>query len=113
MDMVGHASLGMTWAGQRTVKAVIVWIASEAVDDIERRIRAWRLRHKITGPMPFYIRSVPVYINKAEAAEQLRQEIEAIKSRHRAACLSRHRHCGHELSARDERELDRGHGRFC
>jgi hypothetical protein len=82
MDMVGHASLGMTWAGQRTVKAVIVWIASEAVDDIERRIRAWRLRHKITGPMPFYIRSVPLYINKAEAAEQLRQEIEAIKSRH-------------------------------
>ncbi len=42
LDMAAHASLGMTWAGQKTVQTLIVWIASEAVEDIERRIRAWR-----------------------------------------------------------------------
>jgi hypothetical protein len=82
LDMAAHASLGMTWAGQKTVQTLIVWIASEAVEDIERRIRAWRLKHGITGPMPFYIRTIPVHINKEAAARKLKEEIELLKARH-------------------------------
>lgn len=82
IDLAAHLSLSRTWAERRTVHAMVVWVAGEAVDDVKMRIAAWRLRYGITASMPFYIRTKPVYMTNMAYADRLALEIEALKRKH-------------------------------
>lgn len=82
IDLCAHASLGLTWGDRRTVPTLIVWIAGESCEDVQRRLAAWRRRHGITDPMPFFIRTKPVHINVEAFAGQLAREVEALKAKY-------------------------------
>lgn len=82
IDLCAHASMGRTWGNRRTVPTLVVWVAGESCDDVKRRIAAWRIRHKITDPMPFSIRTKPVHLNIEAFAARLAQEVEALKALH-------------------------------
>ena len=79
MDLAAHACQGLTWAGRRTIQSLWVYVAGEAVTDIEMRLAAWRLHHGITNDIPFYIRIRPVYITDEIFAQLLANEVEELK----------------------------------
>lgn len=77
MDMAAHACTGRTWGDRRTVETLVVYVAGEAVEDIEQRLAAWQLHKDITAPIPFMIRTKPVYLTQQEFAQRLYQELKA------------------------------------
>jgi putative DNA primase/helicase len=82
IDMACHSAIGRVWAGRKTVQTLIVWVAGESCEDVQRRLAAWMIRHKVTEQMPFYIRTKPVHINVEAFAARLAIEIEALKAKH-------------------------------
>lgn len=80
LDLCASMSLGLEWAGRRTVPALVIWVASESCDDVMRRIAAWRLNHQISESMPFVIRTKPLHLDVPEFAEQLATEIQTIRA---------------------------------
>lgn len=82
LDLCCHLSLGMEWAGHRTCQSLVLYVASEAPDDIERRVAAWKVRHSIFGGMPFKIRCKPVYLNVEAFAAELAGEVEGWKAQY-------------------------------
>jgi phage/plasmid primase-like uncharacterized protein len=82
IDLCCHSALSRTWADRRTVQSLVVWVAGESCEDVKRRIAAWRIRHNIKEPMPFFIRTKPVHINDQRYAQLLRDEIEVLKTKY-------------------------------
>jgi len=82
MDMTAHCCLQWIWGNRRTEKALVIYVAGEAVEDVEMRLAAWRLHHDITGELAFYIRTKPVYITDKVFAARLAAEIETLKENH-------------------------------
>ena len=82
IDMAAHTCIGRTWGDRRTVKALVIYVAGEAVDEIKMRIAAWRIFHDVQDPMPFYVRTRPVYLTDEIFSQSLANEVEALKARH-------------------------------
>jgi hypothetical protein len=78
-DLCASVCTGQIWAGRRTEKALVVYVAGEAVEDIEMRLAAWQRKHGVTGDIPFVIRTRPVYLTDREFADRLFRELEALK----------------------------------
>jgi len=82
MDMCAHLSAGMTWGDRRTEQAMIVYVAGEGVDDVQRRYAAWRLNNQISEQLPFFIRTVPAYLTESEYASHLAKEIKSLQGQY-------------------------------
>lgn len=82
LDMLAHQANGMTWAGRRTIPALVLYVASEAPEDVKRRLAAWKRRHGICGPMPFLIREKPLHLDNTQFAKQLADEAAEIGKRY-------------------------------
>lgn len=80
LDVCSHLANGQTWAGCQTVPTLIVWVASESLEDVRRRLAAWKLRHSITTRMPFFIREMPVHLDEPAQAERLRYELAELQA---------------------------------
>ena len=76
MDMVATIAIGGDWANRRTKKSLIVYVAGEAVEDIELRLAAWQRKNGIKENIPFAIRIKPVYLTQREFAQRLAAELQ-------------------------------------
>ncbi len=79
IDLAANLSIGQIWAGRRTVKTLVVWVAGEAAEDVKMRVAAWRTHYGLTQVMTFWIRTKPVHLTDEIYAKQLRKEIEVLK----------------------------------
>jgi hypothetical protein len=82
LDLAAHLSLGLTWSGRAVMPCVAIYIAGEAVEETQARLAAWRIRKRISGPMPFYIRKKPTGIGNVGLAEDLATEVKRIAALH-------------------------------
>lgn len=82
VDLLAATATGRMWGDRRTVPALVVYVAGEAVDEIKGRLAAWRIHYAIDEPMPFYIRTRPVHLTDEIFAQRLANEVEALKAEH-------------------------------
>lgn len=82
LDLAAHLSLGRTWSGRAVMPCVAIYIAGEAVEETQARLAAWRIRNRISGPMPFYIRQKATGLGNVSLAEDVAKEVKAIAAMH-------------------------------
>lgn len=77
LDMALHVAHGMKWAGRKTRKGPVVFIAAEGGAGVWRRVDAWHRMHAILGDAaPFYV--VPVAVDLTLDAWRVRQAVSAL-----------------------------------
>ncbi|MCP5306095.1 MAG: AAA family ATPase [Chromatiaceae bacterium] len=75
LDMALHLAQGKDWCGRRSMHAMVVYVAGEAVEDIEARIQAFAKARGLEEDAPFYLRTKPVYLTGEAYAQGLADEI--------------------------------------
>ena len=78
-DMALHLAQGKDWCGRRCIHALVVYVAGEAVEDIEARIQAFSMAHGLADDAPFYLRTKPVYLTSEVFAQGLADEISELR----------------------------------
>lgn len=79
IDMALHLAQGESWHGRRVMRALVVYVAGEAVEDIEVRIQAYSVAHGLADDAPFYLRTKPVYLTGEAYAQGLSDEIAQLR----------------------------------
>ncbi|MFC1337283.1 MAG: AAA family ATPase [gamma proteobacterium symbiont of Clathrolucina costata] len=82
IDLANHLAHGLPWAGFRTLKCLVIYIAGEAVEDVMIRNEGWRLHQKINDRVPFQIRTIPVSLSNPVEARRLYHEIIELSDQH-------------------------------
>lgn len=77
MDMGYHIAAGLSWGGRKTARGAVVWVAAEGGRGVYKRLAAWRMKHKISGKVPFYV--VPCPVDLRSPAGQAKQLVDLIK----------------------------------
>ncbi|CRI67030.1 hypothetical protein THIOKS13330036 [Thiocapsa sp. KS1] len=82
LDLGAHLSCGMPWCGRAVIPCVVIYVAGEAVDETLARLASWRMRKRVAGGMPFYVRKVPTGLGIVALAEEFAAEVREISDRH-------------------------------
>ncbi|MET0000048.1 MAG: AAA family ATPase [Candidatus Thiodiazotropha lotti] len=82
IDLANHLAHGLSWAGFRTLKCLVIYVAGEAVEDVMIRNEGWRLHQKIKECAPFQIRTIPVSLSDPTEARRLYHEIVELSDQH-------------------------------
>lgn len=82
LDICAHLSADLDWAGHKSKRALVIWIAGESAQDTKERLRAFMLHKGISGKdMAFLLRKAPVYLTQLDDANALRIEIDALRGK--------------------------------
>jgi hypothetical protein len=79
MDMLLHVAIGKPYAGRRVQQGAVVYVTSEGIRGVKRRLIAMRRHHGVEGKqVPFFL--VPVMPNLGTGTDDLNQLISAINA---------------------------------
>jgi hypothetical protein len=80
LDAGLHAALCRSWCGKQVTQALVIYIAGEAVDDMQGRVAAWCKYHGVDAAelANFHLRTGPVSLTQLESAAALAEEVTEI-----------------------------------
>ncbi len=79
IDAAGHIAAGLPWFGRDVEQGGVVYIAAEAGSGLRKRLAAWKMEHKVQGPLPLALVTVAPNLGTTKDGSDTKQLIDELR----------------------------------